>query len=93
MPPAPSPVSISSPAPTTSTSTRPSRASYDSLSALEDWTEDGKAPSRPVVTDAGPAGNARTRPLCAFPSWPEYRGHGNPASAHSFTCHGARPRA
>ncbi|MFH8350062.1 tannase/feruloyl esterase family alpha/beta hydrolase [Streptomyces sp. NPDC018045] len=68
-------------------------ASYDSLSALEDWAEDGKAPSRPVVTDAGPAENARTRPLCAFPSWPEYRGHGNPASAHNFTCHGARPRA
>ncbi|GAA2974668.1 tannase/feruloyl esterase family alpha/beta hydrolase [Streptomyces enissocaesilis] len=62
-------------------------ASYDSLSALENWTEDGRTPSRPVVTDTNPAGNARTRPLCAFPSWPKYRGHGDPASARSFTCH------
>ncbi|MFF9897063.1 tannase/feruloyl esterase family alpha/beta hydrolase [Streptomyces longispororuber] len=67
-------------------------ASYDSLSALEDWTEHGTAPSRPVVTDAGPAGHARTRPLCAFPSWPRYRGHGDPAAARSFTCHGTPPR-
>ncbi|MBM7169882.1 tannase/feruloyl esterase family alpha/beta hydrolase [Streptomyces sp. G44] len=68
-------------------------ASYDSLSALETWTEDGEAPSHPVVTDTGPAGNARTRPLCAYPSWPKYRGHGDPDSAHGFTCHGTRPRA
>ncbi|MFD4628634.1 tannase/feruloyl esterase family alpha/beta hydrolase [Streptomyces sp. NPDC058284] len=44
------------------------------------------------VIAAGPAGNSRTRPLCAYPSWPKYRGHGEPASAHSFTCHSARPR-
>lgn len=69
-------------------------ASYDSLSALESWTEDGNAPSRPVVTDASPAGSARTRPLCAYPSWPKFRGHGDPDSAHSFTCHGStRPRS
>ncbi|MFF8652632.1 tannase/feruloyl esterase family alpha/beta hydrolase [Streptomyces huasconensis] len=67
-------------------------ASYDSLSALESWTEDGKAPVRPVVTDSIPAHDARTRPLCAYPSWPKYRGHGDPASAHSFTCHSTPPK-
>ncbi|MGV9881054.1 tannase/feruloyl esterase family alpha/beta hydrolase [Streptomyces sp. NPDC003006] len=67
-------------------------ASYDSLSALESWTEEGKAPSRPVVTDTSPTGNARTRPLCAYPAWPKYRGHGSPAAVHSFTCHSDRPR-
>ncbi|GAA2516375.1 tannase/feruloyl esterase family alpha/beta hydrolase [Streptomyces gobitricini] len=67
-------------------------ASYDSLSALEDWTEEDKAPARPVVTDTSPSGNARTRPLCAYPSWPKYRGHGSPASADSFTCHSPRSR-
>ncbi|MET9544779.1 tannase/feruloyl esterase family alpha/beta hydrolase [Streptomyces sp. NPDC006627] len=70
----------------------PFAASYDSLSALENWTQGGQAPARPVVTDTSPAGNARTRPLCAYPSWPRYRGHGDPASAHSFDCHSTRSR-
>ncbi|WP_228981090.1 tannase/feruloyl esterase family alpha/beta hydrolase [Streptomyces sp. DH12] len=61
-------------------------ASWDSLSALEAWAEHGAAPVRPVVRDAAPAANGRTRPLCAYPSWPKYRGTGDPDSADSFTC-------
>ncbi|MFH8612887.1 tannase/feruloyl esterase family alpha/beta hydrolase [Streptomyces sp. NPDC018029] len=66
-------------------------ASWDSLSALEAWAEKGTAPSRPVVTDANPTADGRTRPLCAHPSWPEYTGSGDPDSADSFRCsHGPR---
>lgn len=61
-------------------------ASWDSLSALEDWAERDTAPARPVVTDANPAAHGRTRPLCAHPSWPRYTGVGSPDSAAGFTC-------
>ncbi|GGU37686.1 tannase/feruloyl esterase family alpha/beta hydrolase [Streptomyces lavendofoliae] len=61
-------------------------ASWDSLSALERWVEEGRAPLRPVVHDANPAANGRTRPLCDYPSWPKYNGTGDPHSATGFTC-------
>ncbi|MFJ8794342.1 tannase/feruloyl esterase family alpha/beta hydrolase [Streptomyces sp. NPDC102462] len=61
-------------------------ASWDSVSALEDWTDQGKAPRHPVVTDANAANKGRTRPLCAYPTWPHYAGTGDPQSAASFTC-------
>lgn len=57
-------------------------ASWDSLTALEQWVESGRSPARPVVTDAV---HHRTRPLCEYPSWPRYRA-GDPASASSFVC-------
>ncbi|WP_199782885.1 tannase/feruloyl esterase family alpha/beta hydrolase [Streptomyces alboniger] len=61
-------------------------ASWDSLSALENWAERGTPPSRPVVTDANPAANGRSRPLCAHPAWPKYTGAGDPDAAGSFIC-------
>ncbi|MFG3510144.1 tannase/feruloyl esterase family alpha/beta hydrolase [Streptomyces sp. NPDC047821] len=61
-------------------------ASWDSLTALETWVEQGTAPQRPVVRDANPGANGRTRPLCAHPSWPKYTGTGSPDSAAGFTC-------
>ncbi|MFI1391220.1 tannase/feruloyl esterase family alpha/beta hydrolase [Streptomyces griseoaurantiacus] len=57
-------------------------ASWDSLTALEQWVEKGRAPANPVVTDAA---HARTRPLCEYPEWPRYR-TGDPDSATSFVC-------
>ncbi|MDQ0383160.1 tannase/feruloyl esterase family alpha/beta hydrolase [Amycolatopsis thermophila] len=57
-------------------------AAWDSLTALENWTERGVAPRNPAVTDAA---TGRTRPLCEYPTWPRYRG-GDPALAASFTC-------
>ncbi|MET9427161.1 tannase/feruloyl esterase family alpha/beta hydrolase [Streptomyces sp. NPDC003036] len=61
-------------------------ASWDSLSALEQWVEKDAAPLRPVVRDANPAANGRTRPLCAYPSWPRFTGTGSPDSADAFLC-------
>ncbi|WP_240529829.1 tannase/feruloyl esterase family alpha/beta hydrolase [Streptomyces mangrovisoli] len=57
-------------------------AAWDSVSALEDWSEQGKAPTNPVVTDTL---HDRTRPLCAYPRWPRYR-TGDPDSASAFVC-------
>ncbi|WP_431922181.1 tannase/feruloyl esterase family alpha/beta hydrolase [Amycolatopsis tucumanensis] len=57
-------------------------AGWDSLSALERWVERGQSPVDPVVTDTR---HQRTRPLCEYPEWPEYRA-GDPDRASSFAC-------
>ncbi len=60
-------------------------ASWDSLSALENWVEKGSAPAAPSVTDiVGVPG--RTRPLCDYPGWPRYNGSGDVDAASSFSC-------
>ena len=61
-------------------------ASWDQLSALERWVENGVDPAeREVVTDlSGVPG--RTRPLCLYPRFPRYAGKGDVNSASSFTC-------
>ncbi|MER6347050.1 tannase/feruloyl esterase family alpha/beta hydrolase [Streptomyces sp. NPDC001595] len=64
----------------------PFAASWDSLTALEDWTRTGEAPRNPVVTDRNPGAGLRTRPLCAYPAWPRYTGTGDPGAASSFRC-------
>jgi feruloyl esterase len=60
-------------------------ASYDSLTALERWAEDGVAPDENQVVADGNAGADRTRPLCEWPAWPAYVG-GPAAEASSFRC-------
>jgi hypothetical protein len=58
---------------------------WDSLTALENWVEEGVSPTNQIVTDT--AVNAgRTRPLCEYPKWPKYNGSGDVNSASSFTC-------
>ena len=60
-------------------------ASWDSITALEDWVEKGAAPPPQVVADtAGVPG--RTRPLCEYPSWPKYKGSGDVDAAANFSC-------
>ena len=60
-------------------------AAWDSLTALEMWTEKGTSPSAQVVTDTvGVPG--RTRPLCDYPQWPRYGGSGDVDKASSFVC-------
>lgn len=60
-------------------------ASWDSLTALENWVEKGTAPASQTVADTvGVPG--RTRPLCEFPNWPKYNGSGDINVAASFTC-------
>ncbi|MCR5867336.1 MAG: tannase/feruloyl esterase family alpha/beta hydrolase [Aquincola tertiaricarbonis] len=60
-------------------------ATWDSLTALEQWVEKGTAPANQVTTDTvGVPG--RSRPLCEYPKWPQYKGSGDANSAASFTC-------
>lgn len=60
-------------------------ATWDSLTALENWVEKSAAPVDPVTTDTvGVPG--RTRPLCEYPKWPQYRGSGDVNAAASFAC-------
>lgn len=60
-------------------------AAYDSLTALEQWTQDGTPPRDQVVADGLASHGGRTRPLCEWPAWPAYVG-GGPGSATSFVC-------
>jgi hypothetical protein len=60
-------------------------AGWDSLTALDTWVNTGRAPVDQVVTDTT-AGARRTRPLCAYPTWPRYNGTGDLGFASSFHC-------
>ncbi len=63
-------------------------AKFDSLGALRDWVENGKAPAGLTAVDGnqGPTAN-RTRPLCDWPKWPKFTGApGSENSAAGFTC-------
>jgi hypothetical protein len=58
----------------------------DTLTALEQWVENGVAPRDLVAKDTGEANSGRTRPLCEYPRFPRYRGSGNPNSAANWSC-------
>lgn len=60
-------------------------ASWDSLTALEQWVEQGQAPVNQIVVDTT-AVPGRSRPLCRYPAWPQYRGSGAVNEAGSFDC-------
>jgi feruloyl esterase len=60
-------------------------ATWDSLTALEQWAEGGVAPANQVTVDTvGVPG--RSRPLCDYPKWARYNGTGDINAAASFTC-------
>ena len=65
-------------------------AKFESLDALRNWVENGKAPAGLTAVDANQGPTAgRTRPLCEFPQWPKFTGAaGSENSAASFTCVG-----
>jgi len=59
----------------------------DALSdALVRWVEDGVPPAGLAARQEYPDGHERTRPVCAFPALPYYRGKGDPNLASSFEC-------
>nr|KIS30397.1 hypothetical protein TQ38_23100 [Novosphingobium sp. P6W] len=57
---------------------------FDLLSAVVEWTEKGIAPDRVTATRLSPGKGER--PLCPFPSYPFYRGTGDPMREDSFEC-------
>jgi len=58
--------------------------SFDMLSAIVNWVENGKAPDS--VTAKSRVQPVRSRPLCPYPSYAAYTGQGDPQSAASFVC-------
>jgi len=67
----------------------PGPNSFDALSPLIQWVEQGVAPSRIVATkyinDNPTQGIQMTRPLCAYPQEARFRS-GDPNAAQSFIC-------
>jgi feruloyl esterase len=55
----------------------------DTLTALESWVEKGVAPASIIATKQG---SPLSRPVCAYPELPRYRGTGDPNEAASFVC-------
>ena len=68
----------------------PGPNTFDMLTALEKWVEDGDAPGSILATkyvnDDPAQGIARTRPLCPHPKVATYKGHGSIDVAASFVC-------
>jgi feruloyl esterase len=56
---------------------------FDALTAIENWVERGVAPASMLATKQGAP---LSRPICAFPELPRYRGTGDPNDAASFEC-------
>jgi hypothetical protein len=60
----------------------------DPLTALEQWVEQGKAPTELIATKVAPTGNQTLwrRPVCAYPKVARYKGSGDPTDPTSFAC-------
>jgi hypothetical protein len=62
----------------------PSLDTFDALSAMVRWVEQGTPPESLSAT--GRTFPGRSRPLCAYPLHTHYKGQGNPEDAASFEC-------
>lgn len=63
----------------------PGLTRFDSLSALEDWVEHGRAPEALIGMQMAGDRAVRSRPICAYPKVAHYRS-GPPEAASSFEC-------
>lgn len=57
---------------------------FDLLSAVVEWTEQGRAPERVIATGAAAPGESR--PLCPYPAFAQYNGSGDVRDAANYTC-------
>jgi hypothetical protein len=64
----------------------PFNAGFDALSTLDHWLDTNTPPANLTAIDNNPNSAGRTRPLCPYPTWPRYTGHGDLNAAASFTC-------
>ena len=61
-------------------------ASFDMLTALEQWVEKKQAPDQIPASHVSDGRVDRTRPLCPYPQVAKYKGTGSTAGAASFAC-------
>jgi feruloyl esterase len=61
-------------------------ASFDMLTALEQWVEKKQTPDQVPASHITDGRVDRTRPLCPYPQIARYKGTGSTADAASFTC-------
>ena len=59
---------------------------FDTVTALEQWREHGKAPTEIVASLFADGKVVRTRPLCPFPQMATYQGSGSIDQAENVTC-------
>ena len=59
---------------------------FDTVGALEQWVERGKAPDVMIASHSSNEKIDRTRPLCPYPQIAKYRGTGSTDEARNFSC-------
>ena len=59
---------------------------FDYVTAMEQWVEQGKAPTEMIATHMTGGKADRTRPLCAYPQVAKYKGAGSLDEAANFSC-------
>jgi feruloyl esterase len=64
----------------------PGPNTFDTLTALETWVEDGIAPTRIIASHSTGGVVDRTRPLCPYPQVARYVGTGSIDQAQNFLC-------
>jgi feruloyl esterase len=61
-------------------------STFDMLTALEQWVEQGKAPERIEASRQRNGQTDRTRPLCPYPQVAKYDGSGSSDESSNFAC-------
>jgi feruloyl esterase len=61
-------------------------SSFDMLTALEQWKEQGKVPAQIAASRLRDGKADRTRPLCPYPQVAKYKGTGSTDEAANFVC-------
>lgn len=64
----------------------PGPNTFDAVTALEQWVEQGTKPAQLVASHATNGKVDRTRPLCPYPQVATYRGSGSIDEAANFVC-------
>jgi feruloyl esterase len=59
---------------------------FDYVTTMEQWVEQGKAPTEMIATHLTAGKADRTRPLCAYPLQAKYKGSGSIDDAANFSC-------
>jgi len=59
---------------------------FDTLTTLEEWVEEGRAPDQLIASRQRDGVVDRTRPLCPYPELAVYNGSGSTDDAANFSC-------